>query len=128
MQYPWMWVKELGDTIATFASVQHADTTSTSNETTTSASNSSSSSSNETTAEVQPSSSPNKDPPTPWPSQMAQLESVGAGHWDSVRALNMTNGDTKAAGDMLGVADLIGQVLGETQGIVSGVLGSLSVI
>jgi hypothetical protein len=132
MQYPWMWVKELGDVIAMFASVQHADATttptsiSTSNGTNTSALNSSSS--NGTTAEVQPSSSPRQDPPTPWPSQMAQLESVGAGHWDSVRALNMTNGDTKAAGDMLGVADLIDQILGETQGIVNDVLGSLSVI
>jgi hypothetical protein len=59
---------------------------------------------------------------------MAQLESVGAGHWDSVRALNMTNGDTKAAGDMLGVGDLINKILGETQGIVNDALGSLSVI
>jgi len=126
MQYPWMWVKELGDTIATFANVQHADVTSSSNQTKTSAADNSSS--DETTAAAQPPSSPRQDPPTPWPSQMAQLESVGAGHWDSVRALNMTNGDTRAAGDMLGVADLISQVLGETQGIVSGVLGSLSVI
>jgi hypothetical protein len=127
LQYPWMWVKELGDVIATFANVQRADATSISNGTTASASNGSSSS-NETTAGVQAPSSPSKDPPTPWPSQMAQLESVGAGHWDSVRALNMTNGDTKAAGDMLGVANLINQILGETQGIVSDVLGSLSVI
>jgi len=131
IQYPWMWVKELGDVIASFANVQHAEAASSSNETTASASNSSSSSSSsssdETAADVQPpSSSPMKDPPTPWPSQMAQLESVGAGHWDSVRALNMTNGDTKAAGDMLGVGDLINQILGETQGIVSDVLGSLS--
>jgi len=126
MQYPWMWVKELGDTIATFANVQQADVTSSSNQTKTSAADNSSS--DETTAAAQPPSSPRQDPPTPWPSQMAQLESVGAGHWDSVRALNMTNGDTRAAGDMLGVADLISQVLGETQGIVSGVLGSLSVI
>jgi chitinase len=130
---PWMWVKALGDVIAGFASVQHADATSTPTTTSTPSSNETISaapndSKNGTSAEVQPSSTPMKDPPTPWPSQMAQLKSVGAGHWDSVRALNMTNGDTKAAGDMLGVADLIDQILGETQGLVSGALGSLSVI
>jgi hypothetical protein len=59
---------------------------------------------------------------------MAQLESVGAGHWESLRAMNMTNGDTKAASKILGVADLIDQILGETQDLVDGVLGSLSVI
>jgi hypothetical protein len=134
---PWMWVKALGDVIATFASMQHADATSTttttpsSNETTSSnqtTSSTSNDSTNGTAAEVQPSSTPMKDPPTPWPSQMAQLESVGAGHWDSLRAMNMTNGDTKAAADMLGVADLIDQILGETQDLVDDVLGSLSVI
>jgi hypothetical protein len=130
MQYPWMWVKELGDVIAMFAnrnklSAEGPSTSSSSwNETTTSAP---ASNSDEPSAEVQTPSSPSKDPPTPWPSQMAQLESVGAGHWDSVRALNMTNGDTKAAGDMLGLGDLINQILGETQGIVNDVLGSLSV-
>lgn len=133
MQYPWMWVKELGDVIATFANKQHAEVLSTStsplasNETTTSVPESSSSS-GKPNAEVQAPSSPMKDPPTPWPSQIAQLESVGAGHWDSLRAMNMTNGDTKAAGDMLGVGDLIDQILGETQGTVNDVLGSLSVI
>ena len=126
MQYPWMWVKELGDVIATFANKFHETAPSSSDETTPSTP-SNSSSGNEPPAGVQPPSSPMKDPPTPWPSQMAQLESVGAGHWDSVRALNMTNGDTKAAGDMLGVGDLINQILGETQGIVNDVLGSLSV-
>lgn len=126
MQYPWMWVKELGDVIATFANKFHEEAPSSSDETTPSTP-SNSSSGNEPPAGVQPPSSPMKDPPTPWPSQMAQLESVGAGHWDSVRALNMTNGDTKAAGDMLGVGDLINQILGETQGIVNDVLGSLSV-
>lgn len=127
MQYPWMWVKELGDVIATFAKSQHAEVTSSSGETTATPSNNSGSG-NDTTAEVQPPSSPRKDPPTPWPSQMAQLESVGAGHWDSVRALNMTDGNTKAAGDMLGVGDLINQILGETQDIVNDALGSLSVL
>lgn len=126
MQYPWMWVKELGDLIATFANVQNADATPSANETTSSGSNDNAN--NETAAEVPPSSSPGQDPPTPWPSQMAQLESVGAGHWDSVRALNMTNGDTKAAGDMLGIADLVNQILGEAQGIVNDALGSLSVL
>jgi hypothetical protein len=126
MQNPWMWVKELGDVIATFANKFHEEAPSSSDETTPSAP-SNSSSGNEPPAGVQPPSSPMKDPPTPWPSQMAQLESVGAGHWDSVRALNMTNGDTKAAGDMLGVGELINQILGETQGIVNDVLGSLSV-
>jgi chitinase len=130
MQYPWMWVKELGDVIAMFANKNKLNaegpstSSSTSNGTTSSAP---ASSNNEPSAEVQSPSSPSVDPPTPWPSQMAQLESVGAGHWDSVRALNMTNGDTKAAGDMLGVGDLINQILGETQGIVNDVLGSLSV-
>ncbi|GAB7335439.1 hypothetical protein MBLNU13_g07806t1 [Cladosporium sp. NU13] len=128
MQYPWMWVKELGDVIATFANNVHDEAPSSSDTTKPGApSNSSSGSSNDTAAEVQPPSSPSKDPPTPWPSQMAQLESVGAGHWDSVRALNMTNGDAKAAGDMLGVGDLINQILEETQGMVNDVLGSLSV-
>jgi hypothetical protein len=130
MQYPWMWVKELGDVIAAFASRQNAGVPSTSasasNGTTPSAPGSSSD--KEPPAEVQAPSSPIEDPPTPWPSQMAQLESVGAGHWDSVRALNMTNGDTKAAGDMLGVGDLINKILGETQGIVNDALGSFSVI
>lgn len=132
MQQPWMWVKELGDVIATFGNQVHAETpslsTSPSNETTTSPPESASNNSNQPTAQEQAPSSPMKDPPTPWPSQMAQLESVGAGHWDSVRALNMTNGDPKAAGDMLGVGDLINQILGETQGVVSDVLGSLSAI
>jgi chitinase len=132
MQYPWMWVKELGDVIATFANKFHEEAPPSSDTTTpgapsNSSSSSSSSSSNQPPADVQPPSAPSKDPPTPWPSQMAQLESVGAGHWDSVRALNMTNGDTKAAGDMLGVGDLINQILGETQGIVNDVLGSLNV-
>lgn len=132
LQEPWMWVKELGGVIAMFAKKDklnaEAPTTSSasSNETTTSATGSRNS--DEPAAEVQAPSSPMKDPPTPWPSQMAQLESVGAGHWDSVRALNMTNGDTKAAGDMLGVGDLINQILGEAQGIVNDALGSLSVI
>lgn len=126
MQYPWMWVKELGDVISTFASKLHEEAPSSSDETTPGAP-SNNGSSNQPPADVQPPSAPSKDPPTPWPSQMAQLESVGAGHWDSVRALNMTNGDTKAAGDMLGVGDLIKQILGETQGIVNDVLGSLSV-
>jgi hypothetical protein len=131
MQYPWMWVKELGDVIAMFANKNKLDaevpskSSSASNGTIPSASGSSSG--NEPPAEVQAPSSSSVDPPTPWPSQMAQLESVGAGHWDSVRALNMTNGDTKAAGDMLGVGNLINQILGETQGIVNDVLGSLSV-
>jgi hypothetical protein len=131
MQYPWMWVKELGDVISMFANKNKLNTevpstsSSASNGTTSSAPGSSSGI--EPPAEVQGPSSPSVDPPTPWPSQMAQLESVGAGHWDSVRALNMTNGDTKAAGDMLGVGDLINQILGETQGIVNDVLGSLSV-
>ena len=128
MQYPWMWVKELGDVIATFANKSHEEVPSTSDGTTSGAPSNSSSSSNGPPADVQPPSSPSKDPPTPWPSQMAQLESVGAGHWDSVRALNMTNGNTKAAGDMLGVGDLINQILGETQGIVNDALGSLSVL
>jgi hypothetical protein len=132
MQEPWMWVKELGGVIAMFANGNKmnaevpSSSSSNANETTTSAPGSSSS--NEPAAEVQAPSSPMKDPPTPWPSQMAQLESVGAGHWDSVRALNMTNGDTKAAGDMLGVGDLINQILGETQGIVNDVLASVSAI
>jgi hypothetical protein len=132
---PWMWVKALGDVIATFASMQHADATSSpsSAETASPAQNETTSptpndSNNGTSAEVQPSSTPMKDPPTPWPSQMAQLESVGAGHWDSLRAMNMTNGDTKAASKMLGVADLTNRILGETQDLVDGVLGSLSVI
>lgn len=140
MQYPWMWVKELGDVIATFANNLHAEapgtststSTSTSNGTPTSAPEASSSNSDsdnmKPTAEAQAPSIPMKDPPTPWPSQMAQLESVGAGHWDSLRAMNMTNGDTKAASKMLGVEDLINQILGETQGIVNDVLGSLSVL
>ena len=134
MQYPWMWVKELGDVIAMFANKQNAEvpapsiSPSTSNQTTTAVPESNNTNDNKPTTEAQAPSSPSKDPPTPWPSQMAQLESVGAGHWDSVRALNMTNGDTKAAGDMLGVGDLINQILGETQGIVNDVLGSLSVL
>ena len=127
-----MWVQDWGGVIAMFANKQNAEVPSTStlpsNGTTTSTPDSTSSNDDKPTAEVQAPSSPMKDPPTPWPSQMAQLESVGAGHWDSVRALNMTNGDTKAAGDMLGVGDLINQILGETQGIVDDVLGSLSVI
>ena len=130
MQYPWMWVKELGDVIATFAKAQHAEVSLSSDETTPGApSNSSSgSSSNDTAAEVKPPSSPSTDPPTPWPSKMAQLESVGAGHWDSVRALNMTNGDVKAASDMLGVGDLINRILAETQGTVDDALSSLSAL
>jgi hypothetical protein len=40
----------------------------------------------------------------------------------------MTDGDTKAASKMLGVADLIDQILGETQDLVDGIVGSLSVI
>lgn len=126
MQYPWMWVKELGDVIATFANSLHEEAPS-SSDTTTPGAPSNNGSSNQPPADIPPPSAPSKDPPTPWPSQMAQLESVGAGHWDSVRALNMTNGDTKAAGDMLGVGDLINQILGETQGIVNDVLGSLNV-
>lgn len=126
MQYPWMWVKALGDVIATFANRLHEEAPS-SSDTTTPGAPSNNGSSNQPPADVQAPPSPMKDPPTPWPSQMAQLESVGAGHWDSVRALNMTNGDTKAAGDMLGVGDLINQILGETQGIVNDVLGSLNV-
>lgn len=128
MQYPWMWVKELGDVIATFANRMHEEVPSTSDQTTPGVPSNSSSSGNKPPADVQAPSSPSKDPPTPWPSQMAQLESVGAGHWDSVRALNMTNGDTKAAGDMLGVGDLINQILAETQGIVDDALSSLSVL
>ena len=126
-----MWVKALGDVIAGFATAQNtaaapASSSSPSNGTT--SSSESSGSNNGTSSEVQPPSSPMKDPPTPWPTQMAQLESVGAEHWDSVYALNRTDGDARAAGDMLGVADLINQVLAEAQGIVDEALGSLSVI
>lgn len=128
MQYPWMWVKELGDVIATFANKLNAEATSTSTANNTTTSVPESNNSDKPTADVQPPSTPMKDPPTPWPSQMAQLESVGAGHWDSLRAMNMTNGDTKAASKMLGVEDLINQIVGETQGIVNDVLGSLSVL
>lgn len=136
---PWMWVKALGDVIAAFAKAPQQDNSASPTSTTTSseatASAAPESSNNSTAAVTQPqppSSSPSPssmpDPPTPWPSQMAQLESVGAGHWDSVRALNMTNGDTKAAGDMLGISDLINQVLGEAQGIVDGALSGLPVV
>lgn len=137
---PWMWVKALGDVIATFAKAPQQNdgaaptSTSPSSEATASAPPQNSNNSTSTAGgqpqppSSSPSSSPLPDPPTPWPSQMAQLESVGAGHWDSVRALNMTNGDTKAAGDMLGIADLINQVLGEAQGIVDGALSGLPVV
>jgi hypothetical protein len=53
---------------------------------------------------------------------------VPGGHWENVRALNLANGDTRAASDMLGVADLIEQILGEAQEIVDGALGGLSLV
>jgi hypothetical protein len=59
---------------------------------------------------------------------MQTLESVGAGHWDSVRALNMTNGDTKAAGDLLGIGQLIDDIVGQAEDIVSGVLDGLALV
>jgi hypothetical protein len=40
----------------------------------------------------------------------------------------LANGDTRAASDMLGVADLIEQILGEAQEIVDGALGGLSLV
>ena len=105
IQYPWQWVKALGDVISGFAK-------------------------GEQTSSSSPDTQPPSDalPPTPWPSQMATLESVGAGHWDSLRALNLTNGDTKAAGEMLNVTQLIDGILKETEDLVSGVLDSLAVV
>lgn len=116
---PWEWVKALGDVIAGFSQTQPSNSNSTA---------ASSDNGDDNSAETQPPSSPRKDPPTPWPSQMEQLESVGAGHWESVRALNMTSGDTRAASDILGVADLINDILGEVDGIVSEALSSLPVV
>jgi hypothetical protein len=107
LQYPWQWVKAIGDVISMFGKGQGA------------------------AAEVQPAASSNAtttEPPTPWPSQMHTLESVGAGHWDSLRALNMTNGDTEAASDILGVTQLVNDILDQAGDIVDGVLDSLSVV
>jgi len=107
IQYPWQWVKALGDVISGFAKDQ------------------------DPSGDVQsppPASSDDTTPPTPWPSAMETLESVGAGHWDSLRALNMTSGDTKAAGDLLGIGQLIDGILQETEDLVSGVLDSLPVV
>jgi hypothetical protein len=108
MQYPWMWVKALGDIIGMFGTGEP------------------------TSAEGQeappPAGSSNAtmtEPATPWPSQMQTLESVGAGHWDSLRALNMTSGDTKAAGDLLGIGQLIDGILDQAVDTVSGVLDGL---
>ena len=110
LQYPWQWVKALGDVISMFGKEPAAS------------------------AEVQPpaaagsSNATMTEPATPWPSQMQTLESVGAGHWDSLAALNMTNGDTKAAGDILGVTQLIDDILGQAEDIVSGVLDDLALV
>jgi hypothetical protein len=45
-----------------------------------------------------------------------------------VRALNMTNGDTKAAGDLLGIGQLIDDIVGQAEDIVSGVLDGLALV
>jgi hypothetical protein len=103
IQYPWQWVKALGDVISMFGKDQTSAAPVSSNATMT-------------------------EPPTPWPSAMQTLESVGAGHWDSVRALNMTNGDTKAAGDLLGIGQLIDDIVGQAEDIVSGVLDGLALV
>lgn len=100
---PWMWVKAVGEVVLGGAesAVEQPP-------------------SNGTVADG--SSGTRKDPPTPWPSQMGRLEEVGAGHWDSVRALNMTNGQLRPAGDMLGVTDLLNEILGEALDIVGEVV------
>jgi hypothetical protein len=104
LQEPWQWVKALGDVISMFGN-QPASAEA-----------------------AAPSNATMTEPATPWPSQMQTLESVGAGHWDSLRALNMTDGDTKAAGDILGVTQLIDDILGQAEDIVSGVLDGLALV
>ena len=109
LQYPWQWVKVLGDVISAFGKGDEQQAPPPADD-------------------GSSGSSMSVDPPTPWPSQMETLESAGAGHWDSLRALNMTSGDTKAAGDLLGIGQLIDGILDEAEGIVNGVLGGLAVV
>lgn len=118
MEFPWMWVKALGDIITGNTNTEEATSTPPSNGTSSAdqPQNSNDPPSNDSTNTG--SSRPRRDPPTPWPSQMQQLESVGANHWDSVKALNMTNGQLGAAGDLLGVTNLLNDILGQVDGVL----------
>lgn len=127
LEKPWMWVKALGEVIsgAGAGGENSEEATSSappapSNGTATSSGDQTEGNSSESPAasSSSPPSRPRKDPPTPWPSQMQQLESVGAGHWDSVRALNMTSGQLGPAGDLLGVTDLLNDILGQVDGVL----------
>lgn len=125
LEKPWMWVKALGEVISgAGAGGENAQEATSS--TPPAASNGTATSAGEpmesspaASSSSSPPSRPRRDPPTPWPSQMQQLESVGAGHWDSVRALNMTSGQLGPAGDILGVTDLLNDILGQVDGVLA---------
>ncbi|KAM0716298.1 hypothetical protein Q7P37_007743 [Cladosporium fusiforme] len=116
MEFPWMWVKALGDVIT--GNTNAEETTSTPPSAPSNVTSSGDEAKESPAEESAAPSRPRKDPPTPWPSQMEKLESVGAGHWDSVKALNSTNGQLGPAGDLLGVTNLLNDILGQVEGIV----------
>lgn len=59
---------------------------------------------------------------TPWPNLLNILTGKGAGDLESLRALNQTNGDLPKAADLLGLGQLIGNVVDGVGDLVDGIV------